>query len=190
MSRRIIIISIIFVCIIVLTYLSIPAIAVLGESLLVRFEIRNPYVNSGFCGWSCANVEDFGSFLIPNEWSLEEESGIYKIIDDSNKVWAVGAVVGTEASHFDDYEDLVSAIYKLPSVKITTDPYTEFLMMNGSDVDLLHVQGDVFEDDVFCIQLFENSQKELVWIMRADITLDEEQYNIAEAIVYSFAFGI
>ena len=175
--------------VIVLVFLSLPAIAVLGESLFVRFEINNPYVNNGFRGWTQVQVDNFESFLIPDRWFLEEEYGIYKITDDSGKVWAFGAVVGTDDSQFKNYKDLITKIYDVSSVELKLVPYTQVLM-EGSNIYLLQIHGDIPDDEFYCIQLFESPQKELVWILMPDLSLDETQYNIAEAMVFSFAFDV
>lgn len=190
MRKRVVIISIVLICIIVLACLSMPAIAVLGESLFVQLEIRNPYVNNHFSGWSCVQIEGFKSFLIPKEWSLDEEAGIYKIINDVDEVWAYGAVLGSDESCVNNYEDLITTVYNTPSVELEVDPFSQFLIMDGSDIDLLRVHGEISRVEFFCIQLFENTQKELVWILMPDLSLDEVQYDIAEAMVYSYAFEV
>ena len=38
------------------------------------------------------------------------------------------------------------------------------------------------------MQLFETPEKQIIWILVPDIMKNEDQYDVAEAIVYSFAF--
>ena len=70
------------------------------------------------------------------------------------------------------------------------DPFSRFSMMNGSDIDLLLLSGDMPVNQLFCIQMMVDEKKEITWIVPTDLALDESQYEIAEAIVYSFAFDV
>ena len=177
-------------CIMLLVYISLPAVAILGEYLLVKCDINNPYVNSGFRGWNRVQIEDSGSFLIPNGWSLEENSGIYQIIDDSDETWAFGAIMGSDESYFADYKELITATYNISCQEMEIDPFSRFSMMNGSDIDLLLLSGDMPVNQLFCIQMLVDEKKEITWIVTTDLALDESQYEIAEALVYSFAFDV
>jgi hypothetical protein len=190
MGKKFVIAGVIITCIVLLLYLSLPAIAIWGESLLVKCDINNPYVNNRFCGWNRIQIEDFGSFLIPNGWSLEETSGIYWIINDSGEAWAFGAVMGSDVSHFANYKELIAAAYDMPYQKLEIDPFSHFSLMNGSDIDLLRIYGDMPADKLFCIQMLVDAQKEVAWMVMTDLSLDEAQYEIAEAIVYSYAFNV
>ena len=190
MGKKLAIISGVLILIFVLMYLFMPVIAVLGESLLVQLDIQNPHVGNHFLGWSQVQVDDVRPFLIPKGWTLEEDSGVYKIVDESGEVWAYGAVLGSDETHFHNYKELVAMVYSDPFVEIELQSFERFVMMNGSDVDLLRVRGNLSDIELFCIQLFENAQEELVWILMPDLSLDEEQYDIAEALVYSYAFGV
>lgn len=190
MGKKLVITGIIITCIVLLVYISLPVIAILGESLLVKCDINNPYVNNSFCGWSHIQLEDSSSFLIPNGWSLEETSGIYWIIDDSGEAWAFGAVMGSDESCFADYQELIAAAYDMPCQEMEIDPFSRFSMMNGSDIDLLRIYGDMPADKLFCIQMLGDEQKEVVWMVMTDLSLDEAQYEIAEAIVFSYAFNV
>ena len=190
MGKKVIITSIVLICIMLLIYLCIPAVAIWGESMLVRFEIQNSYVNGGFRGWNRVRIEDVGAFLIPKGWSLEVDDDIYWIIDDSGEAWAFGAIFGTDGAPFANYKDLITAVQGIPCSKIEIDPFSGFLMMNGSDIDVLRLHGDTSDSSAFCIQMFVDTQKELVWMLLPDLSIDKSEFDIAEAIVYSFAFDI
>lgn len=190
MKKKIVIICIILVCIFLFTCVLVPAIAILGEALFVRWDIDNPYVNNNYYGWNYAYVEGFSTFLIPKEWSLEKDEDIYWIIDESGKVWAFGAPYGTEADAFSDYAALIEKACSVHVSDMTIDSYPRFYMMDGSDVDRLLVRQDSLTKEYYCIQMLETAQEEIVWILFHDISVNEDQYDIMEAIVYSFAFEI
>ena len=177
-------ICIVLICVTVCVCLAIPAAAILGEPLFVKWKIDNPYVNDNYSGWNEVYIEGFDTFLIPQNWSLQETDDVFLIIDDIGDIWAYGT------SDIAGYEDLLATIYNVSSVEIEIDPFSQFLMMNGSDVDLLQVQEDISESRHFSMQMFESAQKQIVWILVPDIIQDETQYDIAEAIVYSFAFKV
>ena len=190
MRKKYIWVSIVLICVILLVCISIPAISILGECWLVRWDIRNPYVNGGFRGWSHVDIENLGVFLIPKGWSLEKDSDIYWICDDTGDAWAFGAIMGSKESCFDNYKDLIVAACNIPCHKIEIDPFSRFSMMNGSDIDLLQVQGEMLDNQFFCIQMLIDGQREIAWIVIPDLLSNEDQYDIAEAIVYSYAFDV
>ena len=175
-------IYIVLLCIIICVAFSIPVMAILGEPLLIRWEIDNPYVNKNFSEWNFAKVEGFDSFPIPPNWSVEENDNIYMLTDDSGEVWAYGS------SEIRNYKDLLEKFYNISSVEIEIDSFNQFLSMEGSDIDLLRVCDGISERRFFSMQLFENPEKQIIWILVPDIMQDDNQYDIAEAIVYSFAF--
>ena len=121
---------------------------------------------------------------------MQKNDNVYWITNDLGEVWAFGTAFGTEEDCFDNYEDLIATVQNVKTVEIEIDPFNRFTMMDGSDIDLIHVQEGTSTSTYFCIQLLEDAQKEIVWMVRPDITLDETQYDIAEAIIYSFAFEV
>ena len=172
----------IIICVIVTVILAVPSFAVLGEPLLLRWEINNPYVNRNFPEWTYVEIEGFHSFLIPQNWSLQESDGIYIISDESGEVWADGS------SKLRNYKDLLERFYNITSAEIEIDTFNQFLTMDGSDIDLLRVHDGFSEKNYFSMQLFETPEKQIIWILVPDIMKNEDQYDVAEAIVYSFAF--
>ena len=105
MVKKVIVIGIVLFCIMLLILFAVPATAILGESLFVRWDIDNPYVNHNFDEWNCAYVEGFHAFLIPKEWALQKNDNVYWITNDLGEVWAFGTAFGTEEDCFDNYCD-------------------------------------------------------------------------------------
>ena len=188
MRKKIVVASLALIIIILLIFIAVPVFAILGESMIVRWNIDNHYVNGNFDGWHQIHIEGYDSFSIPQGWSLQEADGIYLIKDNRNIVWAYGAALGSENAVFSGYKDFLTTVCDMPSADIERDPFNRFSMMDGSDIDLLQIKNTEEEYVFYCIQMFKTIQEELVWLVVPDISVDEDQYDIAEAIVYSFAF--
>lgn len=173
---------------ILLCAFSIPFIAISCEGFFMKFKLDNPHIDSHYKGWQNVSLEGLNSFCIPEGWHVQNDSGLYTIVDDSGDPWAYGAFYGTENDRFDNYSELLTTVFSYDDIKITFDPFTRFAMMDGSDIDLLVIQGGTVERNVFCLQMMESVQTEFVWFLTADIASSSDQYDIAEAIIYSYAY--
>jgi len=163
---------------------------VLGtEWLFVKLEIDNPYVNNRYSGWKDVLVDELGSFSIPEEWSLSEADGIYTITDASGQVWAHGAVVGDKYS-FSNYEEFVIKILPEAQDYFSLEPFERFIMMDGSYIYEMIICADRKSEGKRSqiLQMFVDVDTDIAWILTPDISEDIDQYDIAEAIVYSYAF--
>ena len=192
MRKKMLIIGIIssaLVLTIAVIILALPAIVILGEAWFIQFDIRNPHVGKGFRHWNQVQVEDCKPFSIPEGWTIEEEAGLYMILDESGEVWAYGAILGLDGPHFQNEKKLLETIYNTPIVDTEFLSLEQTLVMKGSYVYMTQVNGEESDYTTSCIRLDENSRKRLVWIVTPDLSVDEAQFDIAEAIVYSFEFG-
>lgn len=169
--------------------LSLPFLAIGCEGTFTKLRIHNSYVNKHYRNWECVSIQGFDGFRIPEHWSVAEDDGLYTIYDAAGTPWAYGAAFGTERDCFVDYKELISKAYSLDISKLEIDPFTQFAMMDGSDIDLVIVQEPNNIKNIYCIQMLESAQTTFVWFLTTDISADPEQYDIAEAIVYSYAFG-
>ena len=61
-------------------------------------------------------------------------------------------------------------------------------MMNGSDVGTIIVQSDDTTQSYQEIRFFVTMEKSFIWILEHDISIDEQQFDITEAILYSYSF--
>ena len=182
--------SVLIFCIILLSFvfLSVSLLAIGMENILIKQNIDNPYINNRYPGWQHISIEDFSGFRIPSGWSVRSEDGVYVIIDASGSIWAYVAPFGSEEDRFSSYEAFIEEVFSLEITALSVDPFLPFIMMEGSDIDAVTVQTSSSKETLFCIQLMQNLERELIWLLMADISSEENQYNIAEAIVYSYAF--
>ena len=170
--------------------LSLPFIAIVCENVFVMLDIQNPYVNRFYAGWHPVSVEGFSNFYLPAEWSVQYNNGVYTITDESGSIWAYGFTDGTDSDRFNDYKDFIQEVFSIDSAEVTLDPFIPFVMMDGSDIDVLIIQEDTVTKEFYCLQMFQTPEMSLRWLLTGDIAADETQYDIAEAIVYSFAFEV
>lgn len=192
MRKKMLIIGIIssaLVLTIAVIILALPAIAILGEPWFVRFDIQNPHVNRGFRHWQQVQIEDYKPFSIPEGWTVEEETGLYKILDESNEVWAYGAAFGSNNTPFQNSKEMIAAIYNIPIIDTQSIQMKEFLGVEGSYIYMKQVYGEDSDFLISCIYFYVNQDEELIWIVMSDLSVDETQYAIAEAILFSYAFG-
>jgi len=167
-----------------------PFAVIVFENIFVMFDIDNPYVSHFYAGWQPFSVEGFSSFYLPAEWSVQNDDALYTIIDDSGAIWAYGFTGGTDNDRFDSYKDFIQEVYSIDSADVSVDPFIPFVMMDGSDIDKLIVQEGTTTNEYYCIQMLQDTQTELYWVLTKDISSNAAQYDIAEAIVYSFAFDV
>lgn len=166
-------------------------IAAIGmEYLFAKWEIDNPYVDSGYPGWQYVYIEECGGFLIPEGWSIVEADGVYSVLDSSGEVWAYGADVGTESNRFRSYKELVSEISPIQPTSLAFEYSFPFVMMEGSEMNRLTINSETESEEYYCIHLFMSTDSQFVLLLSEDLTVDETQFNIAEALVYSYAFDV
>lgn len=191
-SIRIVVFLFIFVFVIygILAYTPVGPIAAIGlEYTFIKWDIRNPYVDAHFSGWKPAFVEDTISFYIPEGWSIDQNNGVYTIRDASGSIWAYGTIFGLDESRFSGYQDFMESITSVALTELEFEPFIQFPMMDGSDIDKLTAYGADDSAVYFCVQLFIDTQAEFAWFVDSDLSKNADQYDIAEAIVYSYAFG-
>ena len=184
----VILVSVITLCALIFLVLIAPFAAIGFEWFFVKLDIDNPYVDSHFSGWKTAYIPELGALYIPAEWTLQDRDNVYCIEDESGQLWAFGAIFGSEQDPFFSYEDL---IFEMSSAKITTlqiEPFPTFSMMDGSDIDKIIAQNESSANVYYCLQLLKDAETEFAWFISSDLSENEDQYNIAEAIVYSYAF--
>ena len=93
-----------------LLYIGLIAFAIGGEHLLVKWDIDNPYVDRRFSGWEEVNIDNIGTFSIPENWTVTKDDTVYTILDETGEVWAYGGIFGSDAD-YSNSPDFLSRIY-------------------------------------------------------------------------------
>lgn len=158
------------------------------EDELVRWEINNPYVNSNYSGWQEISPHDFDKFKIPGSWTIENSNGVWSIHNSSGALWALGTAYGTDADLFIDYGEFISSFMSIDPTSVSVDTYHDFSPMGGSDINriLFHTPNNT--ETFYYIKLRDSSGAALVFILFSDLSVNTDEFDIAEAIVYSYAY--
>lgn len=173
---------------IMLTIICMTLISIGCEHIFLKWEIDNPYVDKNFSGWEEVRVDGISSFSIPEDWAVEYNDGVYSVIKSDGEVWAIGALFGGDNEYFDRYIDFFAACICPEPFELTTDLCPEYIGMRGSNIDKITVTGSDGSQSYYCIQLIETSDPTLALFLFSDISQNADDFNIAEAIMYSFAY--
>lgn len=186
--RRDAIASIIAVAMLIL----LPIIGFLAiglEDVFTKWEIQNPHVNKRYKGWKEVSLFDNETIKIPKNWTFDDEDidGIYELTDGNGKRWAVGTLFGTTTDRFNDYEDFVSSVLSVQPENITIE-YREPIM--GINTSAFHTITSQHSDKIstyYCMYL-SGRNSEFLFILFSDIIQNASDFDIAEAIMYSFEY--
>lgn len=163
--------------------------AIAFEHITVKWEIDNPHVNTGCRDWQSIAVDDFSSLSIPSDWTLQQEDGIVTILTDGS-VWAQGTVFDIPNERFEDDVALISWLTNTETSEVTYDSSFGSLVMNGCDVGRFYTQQT--DQPYYYIRLEDqsgdNGSTTLFLVVNHDLQQNEDNFDIAEAIVYAFAF--
>lgn len=157
------------------------------ENIGVKREINNPHVNADFKEWKNISVEDRYAFSIPQKWTLQETNRIYEIYDECGYLWAVGSELGHESGKFQNYRDLMESCIHLSIPDFTLTPISHVLMRGSEIYQITYADENVKK--YYVISLRRGTADKLVFIVFADLLQNAEEYDFAEAIVYSYAWG-
>ena len=187
---RIFLVSISAIMIIVLSMLCLPFLAIGYENLLVKWDAHNPHIDSGYLGWKSVTVSNIGNLMIPESWSLHESNGFCYICEENGELWAVGTSFGHKNSKFKTYKTFAEMAYEDSFTDATVGPFAPFLLMDGSTAVQMVARGSGGDKIYYCIKLFISTEEEYVFLLEKNLSTEAKQFDIAEALVYSYAFAV
>ena len=154
------------------------------EFLRVKWDIDNPHVDNYFEEWKMVSIDGLDDFRIPEEWTLKQESeNVYCIYDESGQVWARGAFYSK-----DNYIQVLEHLLSLQITEISFEDFISIYMMEGSDTGQITVHSDDITKSYQESRFFITVESGFAWILENDISIDEQQCDIVEAMQYSYAF--
>ena len=159
------------------------------EGTFTKWEIDNPYVNSNFSGCEEVHISTDISFHIPKDWTVECEDGIYSVTDSRGNVWAIGTLFGTDADYFDDYSSFLMESICSKQFDLSIDICPKYIAMKGADIDEITIDYFESSESYYIINLDTASTPSFLLVLFADISQDTDAFDVAEAIMYSFAYG-
>lgn len=125
------------------------------EPSRVKWDIDNPYIDSYYWGWNRVSSPDYDHIYIPDEWSVQDEDGIYYIFDEKDEVWAYGTLLYADTSRFEDSDDFMEYIFSAQEVEILSDEYIGTYTMNCSNLRKWFIKGENVSETVYYISLME-----------------------------------
>lgn len=164
-------------------------LSIVLEDVFVKWDIDNPYVNDQYAGWEEFHIDGVGTMMLPEEWTVKEENGIRSVFDASGNLWATGTVYGTEEACFDSYQEFVATFSSIGSGTTVLDPYPQFAAMKGADIDIFTISDiEGKKESYYVIQLRNIAGGSFALFLFANLNDSPIDFEIAEAIAYSFAY--
>ena len=165
-------------------------LAIGGESFLTKAHIDNQYVDADYPQWHKVQVDDLKPLYIPAGWELEESADFLLIKDASGSVWAYGGRYGEGTGQFHDTSSLISAFHDDICV---TDYAVDYswgtIAMEESSLLRASVCAENSNQKFYKLYLHEEDNRSICFIITADLEQRATDFDIAEAILYSFAYG-
>lgn len=182
-----VVIVVLAICVVSFRSLVLPAMSIVFEDRFVKKEIDNPFVNNDFYNWKKTSLQGMSDFYIPNEWEITEDNDIYFITNETEQLWAYGTFIGKEET-FSSRKEFIAHFSSKEIDEVAWEYIPRYANMDGSYVHLLTALEGNSKITYSCIQLCVTTKTDFVWVLSGNIETDEELYNIAEALVYSFEY--
>lgn len=176
------------VAILLQTIILLPFLAIGLEDTFRKWKINNPYVNNRFRDCQKITLDTSHTICIPEEWLFEESDGIYKIYDQDSNLWAIGRTQGTEYDRFADDAEFLEAFLPFQDIDITYEYYPPISFMEEAHITRMHVCGSNGSTTLFHISLMDISGADTCFVLLDDIQQNACSFDVAEAIMYSFAW--
>lgn len=182
--------ALVFLVIVIWPFRFIVGIAAIGlEPYLVQSHIENPYVDEGFSGWKEVYIEERVQFKIPNDWNVQSENGVFTIVDSSGSIWAYGATVGKTNCTFRYDSQFLQQAYSIEPTEIEFGPGAAgSCLMDGSYFTEVLVYHNDGVESVHCAILFLDMDSDYVLLLQDDLSENKQALDLAEALMYSYAF--
>ena len=189
--KRWIIYCLIAVFLLLLYLLRYPLVILLTDGLEHKWrkrDIDNPYVDSDFSDWKDVALYGEDTMKIPEGWMLSDNGdGKYYITDDEGEIWAVGTVFGTDADTFTTYSEFAADFVKAEKGNISLEYYEGYIEMKRSVLYNLVAHPTADTDPHYYIRL-RGPERTYGLLLFSDISKVKDDYDIAEAMIYSFAY--
>lgn len=181
--------ALVFLVIVIWPFRFIVGIAAIGlEPYLVQSHIENPYVDEGFSGWKEVYFEERVQFKIPNDWNVQSENGVFTIVDSSGSIWAYGATVGKTNCTFKHDSQFLQQVRSVQPTKIEYEPFLGSCDMEESYFIQAIVQHEQGVENIYCPIFFINTDSDFLLLISEDLAENSSAFDIAEAMMFSYAF--
>lgn len=163
-----------------------PLILLSLEDNILKDQLDNPYVNSEFCDWETETIEEFGTFKLPDMWSLHQDTNPYHITDTSGETIAYATIFDVDGEPFEDYSAFLSSFLGYTPVDFSMEHISEFVSINASSFGALTISKNDSDEELFYLSLYGPSSSEVLFVFLCEEkTQNHILLEIAQAISYS-----
>ena len=189
---------------IVVIAVSIPVLAWVSafsalamEDTLTKNELDNAYINADYADWQTVSIEKIGTFKIPEQWVLCEESDHYYIRNKNGDIIAYGAVVGDPTSKYEGIDSFVGSVAGISIAEIDYQYDTSFSGIDCSGFFSIVVTENSTQHLFRCIRLENHSLRPLeegttdfVLIIKDEAEDYAYLVEVAQAVIYSYVYEV
>lgn len=157
------------------------------EDNITKWQIDNPYVDSRYKGWKTVILDEENSIKIPTEWQITDTDGVYSIRNNRGELWGVGTSFGTDDDAYTNCFAFAAEYVSIEETNISIQPLEGFDAMNASGMYTITGRTAEYSEKYYCIELHK-LEVDYFFVLFSDLSQSSEDYDFAEAIVYSFAY--
>lgn len=193
---------------------AIAAIAILLVILLVigtfivmaddggylSYQMENPYIDSDYVDWEHRELSEFGSLMLPDEWSVAEDHLVFRVSFEDGTPVASGKWVKKQASHQDAYLEFLSECSGTESADFKQEcvqDYFYYIPESGeaastSGLYQYAASGAADKEPLYCLEIWtKDDSGVLVFVFSDDYVKEEDDLvSICEAIVFSYYYSV
>jgi len=183
-----------FLLSIVLVY-AMGILMVIKEPVRIKEDLNNKYLNEDYPNWKRTEIDGWASFMMPEEWQINEKDGVYLLSDENGETIAFGTPIGCPESRFDSFDQFITEYTGCTIVEESKEdvpgyqipyscPFTEIVVSkNGSNDCWYQLKLSGMEGDN------EYPFSELYFVFPNDSLIAcDELVEIVEALVYSYCY--
>lgn len=198
MNKRTKILTLLFVTlgIIVFAYcicaLILPFVLLAHSDTILKEDLDNRYIDSGYRNWKRAESGFSTDFLIPDDWFLISSSNMVYIEDGEGNIIATGTLLGKTESEYSSRLDFLGSLLGTNVSDIAQDIVPGFVPIKGSAFGKVLVTDDNGDHVYYYLSLVsisDGSSEELYFVFSNELSEDcDTIVEITQAIVYSYGF--
>ena len=169
--------------------LGVGLFSIVHEDEIVKTEIDNKYVNSDFANWQTVDIASFGSFMIPGDWTLVEDSKGFLIFDSQGNNLGRCSLIGHESSCFDSTTQMAQYLLNFDETQSERTSVEGIIHLTRSSIYTLSTPQT---DGPWCLTLEKYLGDHFYYfsfVFFPDNALSYSEFcHICQAIAYSYQY--
>ena len=165
----------------VIFYIGLAMFAIGGEHLMAKWDLDNAYIDSQYENWKKVTTSTGEPFMIPEHWNYVEDHNGIRITDKKDNVIAKGIDLQKDASVAK--EAFLSDLLSYPVDEIKETCHRAMRINRTGEVTAIGEK----KETIPYIRLWTENRD--IYLYFTDVPVSDEKWQeIAEAIVYAFAY--